>query len=264
MQTGECEPSALAPGGRVATIRAMPIDRITELRRVALVGTLRQCRLFSGLPESDLAAVADACSLRAFAKGEYVFHEGDRATGFYVVQTGVINIHRITPDGKEQVICLFRPHESFAEATLATIDTYPANAAAVEPSQVLLVRKPEFKALILRSPDLALRMLASMSLHLRHLVEMIEGLKGRQIEARLAAWLLQHRETGVAQDNGGVVDLPVSKKMLAGQLGVTSETFSRTLARFRDEGLITVNGRRIELLDLAGLELWAGTGAVKG
>jgi len=237
----------------------MPSDRITELRRIALIGTLRQCRLFSGLPEADLAGVADACSLRAFAKGEYLFHEGDKATGFYVVQTGVINAHRITPEGKEQIICLFRRHESFAEATLATLETYPANAVAVEPSQVLIVRKPEFKALILRNPDLALRMLASMSLHLRHLVETLEGLKGRQIEARLAVWLLQQRKGGHA-DGPDVVELSVSKKILAGQLGVTSETLSRTLARFRDEGLIKVEGKRITLLELPGLASWAGPG----
>lgn len=237
----------------------MPSDRITELRRIALIGTLRQCRLFSGLPESDLAGVADACSLRAFAKGEYLFHEGDKAAGFYVVQTGVINIHRFTPDGKEQIICLFRRHESFAEATLATIETYPANAAAVEPSQVLLVRKPEFKALILRNPDLALRMLSSMSIHLRHLVELIEGLKGRQIESRLGAWLLQNRGDGNAK-GPVVIELPVSKKILAGELGVTSETLSRTFAKFRDEGLISVDGKRITLLNEAGLSAWAGVG----
>lgn len=237
----------------------MPADRITELRRVALMGTLRQCRLFSGLPEVDLADVADACSLRAFSKGEYLFHEGDKATGFYVVQTGVINVHRITPEGKEQIICLFRPHESFGEATLATIETYPANAMAVEASQVLIVRKPEFKALFLRKPDLALRMLASMSLHLRHLVELLEGLKGRQIETRLAAWLLRHREAG-GSAGSAVIELPVSKKILAGELGVTSETLSRTFARFRDEGLISVNGKRITLLNLDGLAVWAGPG----
>jgi len=226
------------------------------IRQAALAGVLRRCQLFEDLPEADLMAVAGACGVRALAKGEYLFREGEPAEGFYVIQSGVVSVHRITPDGREQVICFFRPYESFAEATLVTIDTYPANAVATEPTQVIVVRRSEFRDLIARRPELALRMLSSMSQHLKHLVQLLQDLKGRQIEARLADWILQHAPPCPARDEPAVLELPVSKKVLAGQLGVTSETLSRTLARFRDEGSIVVDGKRITLSDPARLRAW--------
>ena len=78
------------------------------------------------------------------AKGDYLFRQGDPAEGFYVVQKGAINVHRTSASGKEQVIYVFRPIESFAEAALATPGGYPADARAIVDSSVLLVPKTDF------------------------------------------------------------------------------------------------------------------------
>lgn len=213
-----------------------------------MLATLRQTRMFADLSSENLAAVADVCAVRSLEKGEMLFREGDRAEGFYVLQAGAISVFKITPDGREQIICVFRPPESFAEVTLATVEAYPANAVALESSRVIVVQRAGFRELIRRNPELSLHMLASMSLHLKHLVQTLQDYKGRQIEGRLADWLLKHAPEGAA-----VFELPVTKKNLAGQLGVTSETLSRTFARFRDEGLIRVEGPRVHLLSVAGL-----------
>jgi CRP/FNR family transcriptional regulator len=234
---------------------AAPIDR-EALRRAAFAATLRRCRLFANLPEAEIAAVAAVCSLRGLAKGETLFREGEPAEGFYVVQSGVINVHRVGPDGREQVICLFRAGESFAETTLVTFETYPASAVAAEASQVLLVRKPGFRDLVSRKPELALRMLGSMSQHLKHVVQLLQDFRGRQFEARLAGWLLRHCPAAAA-GWPAVLELPVSKKVLAAQLGATSETLSRALARLRREGTISVEGRRITVHDGARLQAWS-------
>jgi len=230
-------------------------DSARDLRRVALVATLRRTRMFADLSREDIEAVADACSTRALAKGEMLFREGDRSEGFYVLQTGAISVFKLTPDGREQIICVFRPPESFAEATLATVETYPANAVALEASQAIVVQRAQFRELIRQKPDLSLQMLGSMSVHLKHLVQTLQDYKGRQIEGRLADWLLRHLPEGTSE-----FELPVTKKNLAGQLGVTSETLSRTFARFRDEGLVRVQGPRILLCDRAGLRAYVATG----
>lgn len=227
-------------------------DTLLTLRRTAIVAGLRACRLFSGVTAADLEAVADGCVTRNLAKGELLFRENGPAEGFYVMRTGAVSVFRLGPDGREQIICIFRPPESFAEVALATVDTYPAHAVALEPSQVILVRRAAFRDLVCRQPELALRMLATMSLHLRHLVQLLHDFKGRQIEARLAEWLLRQSPAAVA-GCPAVIELTVTKKVLAGQLGVTSETLSRTLARFRDEGLIKVAGPRVHLLNAAAL-----------
>lgn len=218
--------------------------------------TLRQCRMFASLTPADLAAVAAGCSLRSLEKGDLLFREGEKSEGFYVMQSGSVSIFRLTSDGREQIICVFRPPESFAEVTLATVETYPANAIALESSQVIVVNKSRFRDLIRRQPELSLHMLGSMSLHLKHLVQSLQDIKSRQIEYRLADWLLRRAPAG-ASEGPAACELPVTKKVLAGQLGVTSETLSRTFARFRKEGLIVVDGARVQLLDPAGLRAYA-------
>jgi CRP/FNR family transcriptional regulator len=226
------------------------------MRSVAITATLRQCRLFSDLSSEDVNEVAGSCAIRSLARGETLFREGTPAEGFYVVRSGAISVFRVTPDGREQIICVFHPGESFAEVTLATTESYPANAVAADASQVIFVRKDAFIALVRRKPELSLRMLASMSMHLKHLVQMLQGLKGRQIEARLAEWLLA-QIAPCAPEASPTIKLGVTKKILAGQLGVTSETLSRTLARLRDEHVIAVDGPRITLLDRTALEAFA-------
>lgn len=209
--------------------------------------------MFSDLPSVDIEAIADGCTVRNLAKDETLFREGEKADGFYVAQTGRISIYRLTPDGREQIICVFQPPESFAEVVMSTVETYPANAMALEPSQVIVIHKKHFRELVCQKPELALHMLASMSLHLKHLVQTIHDIKGKQIEGRLAEWLLQHSPEA---DGATPFILPVSKKTLAAQLGVTSETFSRTLARFRREGLIEVAGPQLQLINRPSLRAY--------
>lgn len=219
-------------------------------RLTALIATLRQSRMFAALPPANLAAVAEGCSIKTLQKGEILFREGEKADGFFVLQSGRISISRLTPDGREQILWVFSPPDSFAEVVLASAERYPANAIALEASQVIRVGKNHFRDLIRQDPELALHMLASMSMHLRQLMHSLHTLKGLQVESRLAAWLLEN-SPGVGPVS---LVLPVSKKVLAGQLGVTSETLSRTFARFRQDGIIRVEGTTLHLLDRGALE----------
>src|ERR1043166_6639946 len=220
---------------------------LAELKTVALVNTLRSCQLFTGLPSSDLEQIAAVTVLKALEKGDYLFHEGDAARGFYVVQRGAVNVHRVSATGKEQIIHIFRAGESFADATLATAQGYPADARALEPTQVLLVQKDGILALLKRQPELGLRMLGSMSSHLRVLVSQLEDLTLKDVETRLANWLMK-RCSDPGSGTPVRLELGMTKRTLAAELGTVSETFSRTLAKFRARKLIKVEGKTVTVL----------------
>jgi CRP/FNR family transcriptional regulator, dissimilatory nitrate respiration regulator len=218
-----------------------------ELKKIAVVNTLRSCQLFTGLPAADLANIAEVSVVKSLEKGEYLFHEGDPAHGFYVVQRGAVNVHRVNAAGKEQIIHIFRAGDSFAEVALASATGYPADARALEPTQVLLVQKDGILALLKRQPELALRMLGSMSSHLRVLVGQLEDLTLKDVETRLANWLV--KRCPHPQANQPVrIQLAMTKRTLAAELGTVSETFSRTLAKFREQSLIIVDGKTITVL----------------
>jgi CRP-like cAMP-binding protein len=219
-----------------------PMTGVAEFKKIALANTLRSCQLFTGLSAEDLSNVADVTVLKSLEKDDYLFHEGDPAHGFYVVQRGAINVHRVNAAGKEQVIHVFRAGDSFAEVALASERGYPADARALEPSQVLLVQKAGILALLKRQPELALRMLGSMSSHLRVLVGQLEDLTLKDVETRLANWLVK-RCPDPQSDRPVRIELTMTKRVLAAELGTISETFSRTLAKFRQQSLLAVKGR---------------------
>lgn len=217
-----------------------------EFRRALTENTLRSCQLFVGLPAADVRAVAGFTILKHLEKGDYLFHERDPSRGLYIVQRGAINVHRVNASGKEQVIHLFRPVESFAEATLATESGYPADARATESTTVLLIPKSDFVDLLRLRPELALRMLGSMSQHLRVLIGLLDDLTLKDMETRLANWLLKRSPRPLPNDPV-TIQLDRTKRLLAAEMGTTSETLSRTLAKFREQKLVQVKGNTITL-----------------
>jgi CRP-like cAMP-binding protein len=220
---------------------------LADLKKFAITNSLRSCQLFTGLPPEDLNAVANITTVKSLERGDYLFHEGDPAHGFYIVQRGAVNVHRVTAAGKEQVIHVFRTGDSFAEVALASPTGYPADARALEATQVLLVQKEGILALLKRQPQLALRMLGSMSSHLRVLVGQIEDLTVKDVETRLANWLVK-RCPNLQSEVPVKIELPMTKRVLAAELGTVSETFSRTLAKFRERKLIAVKGKTVTVL----------------
>lgn len=222
-------------------------NALAEFKTIALVNTLRSCQLFTGLPLADLEQIAAVTVLKSLEKDEYLFHEGDPAVGFYIVQRGAVNVHRVNAAGKEQIIHVFRTGDSFAEVALATPTGYPADARVLEPTQVLLVQKDGILALLKRQPELALRMLGSMSSHLRVLVGQLEDLTLKDVETRLANWLVKRCPNPQAEKPVNI-ELKMTKRVLAAELGTVSETFSRTLAKFREQKLVAVKGRTVTVL----------------
>ena len=218
-----------------------------DFKKIGIINSLRSCQLFVGLSQADLENIADVAVVKSLEKDEYLFHEGDPARGFYVVQRGAVNVHRVNAVGKEQIIHIFRAGDSFAEVALASATGYPADARVIEPTQVLLIQKQGILELLKHQPELALRMLGSMSSHLRVLVGQLEDLTLKDVETRLANWLVK-RCPNPQSEQPVRIELAMTKRVLAAELGTVSETFSRTLASLPERKLVSVKGKTITVL----------------
>jgi CRP/FNR family transcriptional regulator len=225
-------------------------DSLSGLARTA---ALRCCRMFESIAPADLQHIAGFTILRKLARGEFLFREGEPTRGFFIVRSGAVHVHRIGPDGREKTIHIFRAGESFAEATLAEGTGYPAHACAVEASVVAFVPREEFLDLLKMRPDLALRMLASMSQHLRVLVNALDDMTQKDVDTRLAHWLLKRCPWPLRADPADI-RLDVTKTVLASELRVRNETLSRALHRLKDLGQIQSNGRSIRIFSPLKLE----------
>jgi CRP/FNR family transcriptional regulator len=195
----------------------------------------------------------------SLVKGEILFHEADPADAMYVVVEGTIKMIRYSPQGKEMLLHLVVPGQSFAEAALFGTATYPAAAQAVEASQLWCLPRARLLELIGGSPELGMAMVASVSHWTRTLVGKLELLTQRRVEERLAIYLLGRARGAVAA--GDTIELSEPRHLIAAQIGTAPEVLSRTFRRLEEDGLLEVGGRRVTVLDparLAELAEWLG------
>ena len=215
---------------------------------------LRKTPLFATLPDDDLRRIADIAVTRRFAKKEAVFREGDRAEGFFIVATGKVKVFKLSGEGKEQILHVLEAGQTFAEAVIFEGGVFPAHAEALADAELLFLPKRPFIEFLERRPNVAIRMLASLSRWLKRMTELAESLSLRDVETRLIFYLSEElKARGIPPRDGAELDLPIGKNVLASRLGTVPETFSRTLKKLQDDGLIDVRGKRIRIVSAESL-----------
>lgn len=216
--------------------------------------TLRKTPLFANLSPEDFARIARIASLKRHSKKESVFREGDRADGFFVVAAGTVKVFKLSEEGKEQVLHLVGPGQSFAEATIFEGGVYPAHAEALDDCELVYLPKRPFIELIEKDPRIALRMMASLSRWLKRMIDLVDSISLRDVETRLVRFVSEEMKSrGIPIRDGSVYELDVTKNVLASRLGTVPETFSRTLKKLQEEGKIRVKGKQIRILDAEAL-----------
>lgn len=254
---------------------------------------LAHSQLFSQLDTRASAEVAAAASLREAARGEMIFFEGETAHAFYVVGSGKVKVFKMSPDGKEQILMIAGPGDSFAEAAMFSGGKYPASAQALEDCQLAVINREKFVTLLGRNPDIAVNLIARLSVLLRKMTQLVEELSLTDVTTRLAHYLVLLVEQNPPQPldklgpaavghpthkhpspnppqavgyptrpsqqaNRVTIVLAEKKGVMASQLGTIPETLSRSFAKLTREKVIAIDGPTVDILDLARLKELAG------
>ncbi|MBN8911850.1 MAG: Crp/Fnr family transcriptional regulator [Rhizobiales bacterium] len=191
-----------------------------------------------------------------YRKGETLFRQGEAADAFFVVLGGWIKLYRVTPDGNEAVVGVYRRGETFAEAAMFLGGRYPVSAEVVTDSRLLRVDGRVLRRRIMEQPELALSMLASASYHLKALVEQIEHIKLLSAPQRLADFLVR---LASAREGGATIEMPYEKALIANRLGMKPESLSRALAKLRPLG-VSVDREQVSIVDVAVLVQFVESG----
>ncbi len=220
-----------------------------------LLENFRQCFFFDALAEEDLQALAGMAGFRQYSAGQPVFSEGEPVEAFFLLVSGLVQAYKMGPDGKEVVLHLVQPGEVFAEyPVFGGLSHYPASALCLEPVTLIAIPALSFKALVSDKPEILLAMLARFSKRIQEFGTMIEDLSLRSVDARLAKYLLATSE----HSSPGQSIVLMQKKTLAAILGTVPETLSRAFKRFRQQGLIRMEGTTLAIQDRDGLQALAG------
>jgi len=210
---------------------------------------LHECRLFSQVNPAGFARLVAIARLCRFEKGDVIFREGQPCPGVYVVGSGLVRVFKAGPGGKEHVLHIVGPGNTFAEVAAIGGFDLPAAAQAIADTTCVLLPLDRFRRQLEEDHALCLALMSGMTLWVRHLVALMEDVVLRDAAGRLARFLLN-----AAPAEDGSVELPALKRHLASHLNLTSETFSRTLRRLCDARLIEqLDNGRVRLLDRDGL-----------
>ncbi len=214
--------------------------------------------IFSSLSREELGEVAPLVMVRNLPADTVIFHEGDPAAAFYMVKSGKVRIYKLSREGREQVLTILGEGQIFGDVPAFDGGPYPATAATIEESELLLVRSEDFQALLGRHPEIAIKIIKVLGQRLRQAMELVRDLSFKQVPHRLAGLLLKlARENGRETGAGIEIDLGMSRQEVAEVVGTSRETVTRELKKMEKAGLLSIDRRKVLVADRERLEAWA-------
>ena len=214
---------------------------------------LRSLPYFAGLDGATLEKVARETKELSFDRGQVLFLENDPCRGLYVVREGLVRVFKTSPEGREQVMSIARPGESFNLVPVFDGGPNPATATALEKTDVLLVPRETLHALTADCPASAaiIRVLAH---RLRRVTTMVEDLSFRTVVSRLAKLLL-----GLALgETDAMPARHLTQDEMAARVGSVRDVVGRALRQLEKAGAIKMARSRILIVDPDRLREMAG------
>ncbi len=202
---------------------------------------LKRAPYLAGLTLEALELVASRVIVRRFRKGDVVFLDGQPSEGLYLVASGCVRIYKVSPEGREQVLVMARPGDTFNEAPVFDGGPNPATAEALEPSVLYLLSKEDVLDLATQYPSISRGVLRVFASRLRYLTILVEDLSFRQVRSRVAKVLLAWSE----EPPGSGSRRRLTQREIAAMAGSAREVVGRVIKSFEDTGAVQIEHGRI-------------------
>lgn len=210
---------------------------------------------FQVLSADDLRQVNRKFSARHYRRNETIYMQDEAATMLRVVVAGKVRLVRHTLEGKDILLDMLKPGDYFGSLSTGKNNVYPETAIAHTDACVLSIRLSEFRTILNTFPQVAVSVLDITANRLRASREKIQRLTTLPVEGRIASILLSLADKfGEQSEHGLLLQLPLSRKDLADMAGTSTETASRIMSQFQEDGLITSGRQWVAVNDKAGLE----------
>jgi CRP-like cAMP-binding protein len=200
---------------------------------------------FAELAAPDLEALSGAMFQRDYPAGQIVLLEGAASSVLYVVQAGRLKLFKTSPKGREHVLRLLRPGDTFNEVAVFDDGPNPASAQAIEDCRLYLLRRRDLMRFMAERPGIALAITRTFAGRLREAMALVEDLAFRDVTSRLAKILLE----------GNSGEGPrLTQELLAAMAGSRREVVGRALKTLSQEGAVRLERGRIHVRDRVALE----------
>jgi CRP/FNR family transcriptional regulator len=217
-----------------------PACEKTTIRRL-----LAEVRFLHSASPTALDALAATAVCLRYAEGATIFLEGEPAAGLFVVEQGIVKISRVSLEGREYIMHLVEPGDTFND--VATLDGGPNPAHATAHTDVVIWRidRDDLRRLAWEHPDLAWALIEDLAARARVAVGLVHDLAMRSVRGRLAHLLLEQAESR----DTDVVQRLLTQEEMAARLGTVREMVGRTLRSMATDGILEFDRHRIVILD---------------
>jgi len=246
------------------------VSTLTAAREAASCSALRSCTacgmhqlcLPMGLEESDMKRLDKIIGRRKVARDEFLYRIGDRFTALYAVRVGHFKTYQENLDGDRQITGFQMPGELLGMDAIST-ERHQCDAVALQDSEVCEIPFARLEQLFGQMPLLLRHFHRMMSHEITSEQNVIMLLGNMRAEQRFAAFLVNLSSRYAARGYSPTrFQLRMTRQDVGNYLGLTIESISRLISRFRKQGLLAVEQRDVEVVDLAALKkLAAGVDA---
>jgi len=203
---------------------------------------------FAGLSAAELDLVRDLMFERSIERNEIIQLEGKPAEALFFVASGAVKLFKTSAEGKEQILNIARPGESFNDIAIFDDGQAPASAQAMGPVVVYGISKNALLAVTQKYPQVTLNTTRVLAEHTRQLVELVEDLSFRRVISRVAKILLENADDGTSPKTR------LTQQEMAAMAGTVREVVARSLKALEEEGVISLERHRIRITDKETLE----------
>ena len=216
---------------------------------------LKQIPLFNFLGEQQLNDLSASVRLQTVKQGQAIFHKGDEGTALYIIKSGAVKIVLSSGLGDEIIAGIFSDGDFFGEMALLDGEPRYADAIAIKPSELLVLRRNDFLRFIQSDLNAARSILFSITKRLRKTHDLLEDVCCLTISQRLAKSILELGKIyGYKGEKGIFINLYLTQKELGDMVGATRESINKELKALRTKGIIEIANNRIKICDAIQLE----------
>ena len=220
---------------------------------------LKKIPVFSTLNTSDAEEVKPYLMPAKFRKKEAIFSEGDPSDWLYIVTKGKVKITKLSQSGRELILEIISPMDFFGGVAVMRGFPYPANAIAMEDSEVLKISKSNLMRILDRFPNLMYCMAMNIGDRIKGSHEALKNIAVEKVESRIASLLIKLADkTGVKTDSAVTIDMKLTKQDIAEMVGTTVETSIRTMSKFKKLGIVEEKAGKIVIKDVNKLKSLCG------
>jgi CRP/FNR family transcriptional regulator len=216
------------------------------------LNSIKKIPYFTGLEQPELESITKRMFEKKAVRGEILVFEGELADTLFFVIEGVVKVFKTSADGKEQILQIIRPGDSFNDVPVFTGDISLASAEAMSDVLLYSLKKNDLADIIRENPRVSLNVIHVLSERVQRLVSLVEDLSFRHVTGRVAKVLLEYA-------GGGNDEKPrLTQQEMAAMIGTAREMVGRSLKTLEEEGTIRMERNRVIITNQETLREVAG------